>query len=139
MGWSCVPSIRSPSLPQPLPVLHPALPCEGEAGALRSVERLAKAAADGGQERDLHDLLKAQESTSAELLHAFLHSYGCDADDWTAWHQIRTRLRLKIARLLNRPRRPLGLLRRDRFIRTAAATLLTLILLVAIATLTLTK
>ncbi|MDX5564571.1 hypothetical protein PYK79_16125 [Streptomyces sp. ID05-04B] len=137
MGWSCVPSISSPSLPQPRPILHPALPCEDEAGALRSVARLGKAAADGGQERDLHDLLKPQELTSTELLHAFLHSYGCDADDWTVWHQTRTRL--KIAQLLNRPRQPLGLLRRDRFIRTAATTLLTLILLVAIATLTLTK
>ncbi|MCK8438769.1 helix-turn-helix domain-containing protein [Streptomyces sp. D2-8] len=87
----------------------------------------------------LHDLLKGQELPSTELLHAFLHSCGCDADDWMAWHQTRTRL--KIAQLLTRTNQPLGLLRRDRFTRTAALTLLTLILLIAqvIVTLTLTK
>jgi len=43
-----------PSLPQSRPVLHPALPYEDEADVLRSVERLGKVAADGGQERDVH-------------------------------------------------------------------------------------
>ncbi|MGW7268690.1 helix-turn-helix domain-containing protein [Streptomyces sp. NPDC054842] len=84
----------------------------------------------------LHDLLKGQELPSTDLLHAFLHSCGCEADDWMAWHQTRTRL--KIAQLLTRTNQPLDLLCRDRFTRTAALTLLTLVLLIAQVTVTLT-
>ncbi|MEU2587334.1 hypothetical protein ABZ612_31350 [Streptomyces avermitilis] len=56
-----------------------------------------------------------------------------------AWHQTRTRL--KIAQLLTRTNQPLSLLRRDRFTRTAALSLLTLTVLIAqvIVTLTLAK
>lgn len=87
----------------------------------------------------LHDLLKGRELPSTDLLHAFLHSCGCDAEDWMAWHQTRTRL--KIAQLLTQTNRPFTLLRRDRFTRTAALSLLMLIVLITqvIVTLTLSK
>ncbi|MGW6645368.1 helix-turn-helix domain-containing protein [Streptomyces iakyrus] len=76
----------------------------------------------------LHDLLSGRELPSTELLHAFLHSCGCDPADWMAWHQTR----LKIAQLLARPNEHgvLGLLRRDRFSRTAVLSVITFIMLV---------
>ncbi|MFE0449630.1 helix-turn-helix domain-containing protein [Streptomyces fungicidicus] len=78
----------------------------------------------------LHDLLRGKELPSTELLHAFLHSCGCDPADWMAWHQTRTRL--KIAQLLARPdeHEVIGLLRRDRFSRTAVLSVITFIMLV---------
>ncbi|KUO09239.1 hypothetical protein AQJ58_24775 [Streptomyces sp. DSM 15324] len=53
-----------------------------------------------------------------------------------ACHQTRTRL--KIAQLLTRDDPPLGLLRRDRFTRSAALSLFSLVLLIAQVTATLT-
>ncbi|MER6655063.1 helix-turn-helix transcriptional regulator [Streptomyces sp. NPDC000971] len=79
----------------------------------------------------LHDLLNGRELPSTELLHAFLHACGCDPNDWMAWHQTRTRL--KIAQLLSGRQEPhrVRMLSRDRFTRTAALSLLMLILIAA--------
>ncbi|WP_143662472.1 helix-turn-helix transcriptional regulator [Streptomyces sp. f51] len=86
----------------------------------------------------LHDLLNGRELPSTELLHAFLHACGCDPNDWMAWHQTRTRL--KIAQLLNHRQepRPVRMLARDRFTRTAALSLFMLILIGAQVVFTLT-
>ncbi|MFF4249079.1 helix-turn-helix transcriptional regulator [Streptomyces sp. NPDC001822] len=86
----------------------------------------------------LHDLLNGRELPSTELLHAFLHACGSDPNDWMAWHQTRTRL--KIAQLLNRRQEPrhVRMLSRDRFTRTAALSLLMLILIAAQVVFTLT-
>ncbi|MFI8871599.1 helix-turn-helix transcriptional regulator [Streptomyces sp. NPDC053707] len=86
----------------------------------------------------LHDLLNGRELPSTELLHAFLHACGCDPNDWMAWHQTRTRL--KIAQLLSRRQEPrhVRMLSRDRFTRTAALSLLMLLLIAAQVVFTLT-
>ncbi|MFJ1610221.1 helix-turn-helix transcriptional regulator [Streptomyces sp. NPDC088253] len=88
----------------------------------------------------LHDLLNGKELPSTELLHAFLHSCGCDPGNWMAWHQTRTRL--KIAQLLSRTEEHyvIGLIRRDRFSRTAIIgtfVFMTLLAQVVVALLTL--
>lgn len=86
----------------------------------------------------LHDLLNGRELPSTELLHAFLHACGCDPNDWMAWHQTRTRL--KIAQLLSRRQEPrrVRMLSRDRFTRTAALSLLMILLVAAQVVFTLT-